>query len=53
MPTEPNDRGRSISSLRVPYEGDKVQDIVKDMGLAEKGFAKMLRKHRKNAHRTQ
>ncbi len=29
------DRGRSISSLRVPYAGDKAQVISKDMVLAE------------------
>ena len=31
-------RGRWISSLRVQYEGDKVQFIMEDMALVEKRF---------------
>ena len=34
----PNDRGPSISSLRIPYERDRVQVISKAMVLAEKRF---------------
>ncbi len=34
--TTPSDRGRSISSLRVPYVGDKVQVVIEDMVFAEK-----------------
>ncbi len=36
--TTPSDRGRSISSLRVPYEGDKVELIIEDMVLVENVF---------------
>ena len=42
--TTPSDRGRPISSLRVQYEGDKVQDIVKDMGFVEKRFRQDVEK---------
>ena len=34
--TAPSDRGRSISLLRIPYEGDKLRFIMKCMVLAEK-----------------
>jgi len=46
--TTPSDRGRSISSLRVPHEGDMVEFNIKTIVLSRKRFLVKCRENMEN-----